>query len=231
MKNKTTKKPSTNNHSESQIMADICSQCTCDFVLPPPFEYHIIKGNAPKMYHIFWPIGAVSLLITGIVIIPRLIKLRQAAAVLRDKHDEIIIPFSYQITIFTVAFPLISVLGNFSILLAPIMSLTFNFIISLYSATVLYFFARLVIMYLGSFKAAHQAWQDVAPKTKFYAAVPCCCLTVCVKQKNMNKHDFRRIYFFIQQFMIIGPLVKFADMFPAIEVKCYDEFIRTYFTM
>ena len=201
-------------------MTDICNQCECEceFVLPPTFEYHIIKDNAPEIYYVFWPLGAVSLLITCIVIIPRLIKLRQAGADLRDKNDEIVMPFPYQIAMFIVAFPLISVFGNFTILLSPILAFTFNFIVSLYAATVLYYFARLVIMYLGSFKAAHQAWKDVAPKTKFYAAAPCCCFGVCVKQKNMNKHDFRRIYFFIVQYMFIGPLVKFIDMFPAVKV-------------
>ena len=194
-------------------------ECRCAFTLPPTFNYHIIDGKAPTEYYIFWPIAAVSFVVTSIVIIPRLIQLRQSAIDTREKNQEIMAPFSYTVVTFTVAFPLFAVLGNLLILLAPITALTFNFLVSIYSATVLYFFARLVIMYLGSYKAAHQAWQDTAPKTKFYAAAPCCCLSICVKPKNMDKHDFRRIYFFIQQYMFLAPLLKFIDMFPAIEVK------------
>eukprot|EP01084_Bolivina_argentea_P239229 402114_1 len=109
----------------------------CPFILPPTMEYHLIKGNAPEIYHIYWSIASVSFIITSIVILPRLLQLRKAAIELRDLHDEIVSPFSYTIVRIIIGFPFCTVLGSLLILLSPVTSLTFNFILSVYAATVL----------------------------------------------------------------------------------------------
>ena len=190
----------------------------CAFALPPTLEYHIVKGNAPSEYYIFWPIIGVSCLITAIVIFPQLVKMRNAAVIVRDKQGDLMIPSTYAIVNSITAFPLFVNLGLTFIIIAPVTALLFDLVIAMGSAVVLLAFAQLVVMYLGSYNSAHEAWEKVAPKTKFYGVPPFCCLSVCVKPKNMTKEDFRIVYRLIKQYMVIGPIISAINLFPAWQV-------------
>eukprot|EP01083_Nonionella_stella_P096956 272555_1 len=192
---------------------------TCD--LGPSFVYHIIDGNAPKIFFTFWIIAGVSMLATTIITVPTLLKLIKTALAIRDKNDDILIPQSYRISIIILAFPLVAVFNNLVILFSPVTAPALNFLTSLYGSITMLLFVGLIIQYLGlkiksNHSNDHPSWQQNAPPSKFYAANPCCCLSPCVQERTITTKDFRKLFIFIIQFVIVFPLAVFVQQFPGI---------------
>ena len=201
-------------------MGDTDTDCTCeDYIISLTFVEHLSNTDRPGFYIYFWIIGAILTTGTWILIIPQLRKVWREASEIRDKNDRMMIPFSYLITIFILTFPLFTTTGNMIILLSPLQQLTFGFILSMYLAVILYLYARLLIMYLGNFKAAHQAWTKEAKPTKFYASAPLCFIKCCIKSKHLSSSDFRLLFKMVMQNSIIAPFIQFFNQFPALAVK------------
>lgn len=192
----------------------MANSCPGYIALPPSFKYHILEGNAPSIFYWYWGIGSVCCVVTCIITIPRVYQLRAAALEIRDSKYLIMTPIPFTLVALIVIYPLVVVWLSLLTQISPIVSFTSDLCISMYSAVVLYLFARLLIMYLGSFQAASATLKRNAPKTKFYAAMPCCCLRRCVPSKRMTEHDFRKMYYLIQQHMLLLPLFKFLVLFP-----------------
>merc|ERR1712228_496964 len=112
------------------------------------------------------------------------------------------------------------VINNLVILMVPIVAPALNFVVSLYGAFTMFLFVGIVIQYLGiknkSTASNTNSWQQNVPPTKFYASPPCCCLTPCAPKRTINTQDFRRLYPFIFQFMIIFPAAVLFQQFPGI---------------
>mmetsp|Transcript_51462 Transcript_51462/g.82033 ORF Transcript_51462/g.82033 Transcript_51462/m.82033 type:complete len:356 (+) Transcript_51462:30-1097(+) len=189
------------------------NECACIVNLPPTFTYHVVQGNAPSQYIIFWSISAVALFVTALAIIPTAIQIHLQGIRTRDECDEIVVPTAYRVVTIIALYPFIAAFGNFVTLLVPVSASVWDFIVSLYSTILLYLFCDILIMYFGSHKSAVQAWREHAAPTKFYGAAPLCCVRPCISEKNMTSKDFRRLSGFIVQFIIIGPLINFFAMF------------------
>ena len=186
---------------------------TSCIILPPTFQYHVVHGHYPSVYVWYWTIGGICLLITAITIIPRLYAIQKASNALMHEQDKIVAPLSYKIIFLIVFYPLQVSLWYFLVLLVPIQIYTFSFTAHMYEGLMLYFFARLLIMYLGSFKALILAFKHSAP-TKYWASPPfCCCFKYCLKAKTMTKNDFTIVYYLILQYSIMAPLNSFALLF------------------
>ena len=170
------------------------------------FVYCNATHSQNIQYYFFWPIGAISCIITTMTLIPAIFKLHNEAQIIRDRQDTLLLPLSYRICIVILIFPLMGSFSNFFILLAPMNDSVFVFILNLYNAHTLYCFCSLLIMYLGSYKSAARLWRDKARPTKYYASSPCCCLKSCIAERRMTKGDFRRIYFGIQQYVTFQSL-------------------------
>ena len=165
-------------------MTDDDTDCGCiDNVLAPTMVEHLTHLY-PPIYNYFWAVGSVLTVLTFIIILPKLIKVKREGIKIRNERNDIIIPFSYNITLFILNFPLFGTFGNMLILIAPITQLSFSLLLSVYLAFILFLFARLIVMYLGSFEAADHALINEAKATKFYASPPlCCCLKCFIKSK------------------------------------------------
>ena len=209
------------NKSMSASLSD--DSCVCNqFDFPPTFKYHILDKHAPDQYYYFWIIGLICLIITSVSIIPSIIKIHNEASSIRESMDTALLPFSYQICVIILFFPLIGVFFNLLVLIAPITESIFIFMLNLFNALTLYVFARLLIMYLGSYSSAIKIWRDPTTKpTKFWASKPFCCLSFCIEPKQMTKRDFRRIYYLIQQYIFLGPFIIFLSLFFRTAVNDY----------
>ena len=194
----------------------------CNYDFPPTLKYHILDGNAPRQFYYFWSIGTICLIATAVFIIPSIITIYNEAKTIRESMDTALLPFSYQICVIILAFPLIGVFFNALVLFAPVTESIFVFMLNIYNALTLYVFARLLVMYLGSYQSAIKIWRDPSTKpTKYYASKPCCCLKPCIKERKMTKHDFRNIYYLIQQYIFIGPFIIFLSLFFKTAINVY----------
>eukprot|EP01084_Bolivina_argentea_P074701 135489_1 len=194
-----------------------CDPCACHgLTLPfaPTIEWHFFQGNAPEVFYWFWGIGFVCVIVTSVIIIPHICKLKKESIKIRDAMDSAFGPMTYKICIYISAFPYIGTVFNFIPILGPVTYVIFILLLNLYQGVVLYLFARLIIMYLGSYKSALIALSaDTTEPTKFYAAPPLCCVRSCVKPKRMNASDFRNIYRMIQQYIFLAPFTIFLTFF------------------
>eukprot|EP01084_Bolivina_argentea_P248117 415020_1 len=183
--------------------------CSDDF--PPGFVEHLSNAHSarPIAYNYFWGFGAVFVVITCVLLIPRIRQFYKHAIDIRDKDDQPLMPFTYVACLLIVSFPLIASFLKYIVFLSPITAYSIEFVMATYESIVLYSFTTLLIMYLG-FRNLITALKD-APKTKFYAVPPLgCCLRPCIKPAIVSKHDFRRLYCFIMQYCLALPLFMFC---------------------
>jgi len=189
---------------------------SCEFHLPPTFVYHfkhIFRGHAPTIYSVFIPIALVCSIVTCIVLIPRIIEYQKAGMELQRKYKQIYVPPAFRMCQLIIGFPIIISLCKLMTLISPITAYTMEFIARCYEGLCLYWFASLLIMYLGSLKALKESLSSAKP-AKFWASPPfgCCFKCVC-KAKNMTINDFRIVYKLILQYAILAPLLSFVSLF------------------
>merc|ERR1712244_22074 len=83
-------------------------------------------------------------------------------------------------------------------------------------------FVGIIIEYLGiknnptNDGGGSKSWQQNVPPSKFYASPPCCCLYPCAPNRTIATQDFRRLYPFVFQFMIVFPAAVLIQQFPGI---------------
>ena len=182
----------------------------CDYVLPPTMSYHL--EHFPSAYIYIWIIAAICFITTMIIIVPHWRAIRAEGIRLRDEEGEILVPLPFMVVLLITGFP--AIVSTFSLftLLAPISEFVNDFIIHGYEGLCLYFFARMLIMYLGSFKAIMNAFRSTQPNN-YWASPPLgCCFKKCIKPKMMNERDFRLIYGLIIQYAILPPVLSFTEL-------------------
>jgi len=112
-------------------------------------------------------------------------QLRIESLVIRDQMEDALTPVAFTITMCILVYPFVGVTSLFITLLAPTTFIIWIFVLNLYQGMVLYAFARLIIMYLGSYKSALIALSAETTKaTKFYASPPFCCVKGCIEEKK-----------------------------------------------
>ena len=189
--------------------------------LPPTFAYHVIQHHFPQIYIWFWSIGGACFLITAFVIIPHLRDIRRHGIQLRDQTETLVLSMPHSIVLLITSLPLVLSFNYLSILCAPIGVYTFGFISRCYEAFCLYFFGRLLILYMGSFNSIIHSL-DTTKATKFWASLPfACCFRKCIKPKHLTQEDFRIIYILILQHAVIPPIASFVELFRAVQVMLH----------
>jgi hypothetical protein len=185
--------------------------------LPPNFKHHILESNAPSIYKFMIPITAVCLVIVAVLIIPAIRRIMNKAREVRDLSDDLLIPSSYKFVLLIVSYPVVVVLSKFVILISPLNVFSMEFITHCYEAICLYCFCRILIMLLGTHKAAIQILESGEP-TKFWAVLPfACCCKPCCKAKKFRRQDFRVIYQLVIQYTILTPLLSFLELVGGIQ--------------
>eukprot|EP01084_Bolivina_argentea_P201388 344249_1 len=197
------------NFDEDALNSDMI-QCT---YLPPTFIQHMTAEDyRPDIYIYFWSIGGLMVLLTAILIIPRMMEFRSVGTKTRNDLNLILEPFSHTAYRLMVAFPLIASVLKYFTFLSPISFYSTNFLIHFYEGIILFFFAKLVIMYLGTLENSIDALKSHTP-TKFYAVPPFgCCLKPCMAPSNMTHKNFRCLYYIILQYAILTPFFAYLDL-------------------
>ena len=150
--------------------------------------------------------------ITGMLIYPRAMEFWRMAIKIRDEQNLILAPFSHIAYRCIVTLPLLSSIVKYVTFLLPSAIYVADFIIHFYEGIVLFFFAQLLIMYLGTLENSIKALEKTEP-SKFYAVPPFgCCLKPCISSANMKHKDFRRLYYMVLQFTILSPIFSFMIM-------------------
>eukprot|EP01083_Nonionella_stella_P233713 823172_1 len=140
--------------------------------LPPSMMQHFSAGYLrPTSYLYFWSIGGLMVLIIACVIIPRCLEFLKMGIKTRDELNLIITPFSHTAYRLMVFFPLFSAIAKYWTLISPISAYISDFLIHCYEGILLFFFAKLIIMYLGTLENASNALKS-HKATKFYAVPP-----------------------------------------------------------
>lgn len=151
-------------------------------------------------------------IITGMLIYPRAKEFWRLGTKIREEQNLILVPFSHAAYRAIVTLPLITSIAKYITFLVPSSIYLADFIIHFYEGIVLFFFAQLLIMYLGTLENSMKALSQTKP-SKFYAVPPFgCCLKPCISSANMNHKDFRRLYFMVLQFTILSPIFSFWIM-------------------
>lgn len=185
----------------------------CGDDLPLDLGEHLKSHSRPSIYYVFWSLGGFCCIITAILLLPTTYKIyKHAANIRKESPSMIMIPYSHTILMIITSFPVVVSILEYFIFLSPLNAYTNDFILASYEGLVLYLFARLLIMFLGTLQNAMDAFKN-SPATKFYAVPPfgCCCKS-CAKPRYMKPNDFRNLYYLIILYAFVSPLISYSNL-------------------
>ena len=181
----------------------------CSYFPPGIIEHVFEPSTTPTQYFIFWSVGGFMVCITGMLIYPRAREFWILGNKIREERNLVLVPFGPMAYRLIVLFPLSTSIVKYFTFIMPSSIYTVDFIIHFYEGIVLFFFAQLLIMYLGTLENSAAALKETEA-SKFYAVPPFgCCLKPCISSANMTHKDFRCLYGMVLQFTIVTPLFTF----------------------